>query len=635
MVLIIGTLIFISPQELTPNSIVYEKEDLKVSFYDALSTKIGDIELKSHPSVDYIKPVSGSYAITTWYDFNFINDISDGIGDIKFINMRDNKTVNREYSLVYWGVETDFKNGTQIYNWLDYNSRDIPNEVKTIGIKTKLEKNDWIDAVWTVKDFEITKHAQYIAIVNITHDSGWSIDSSNGGRCDGIQIMPNLDFYMINVTKPSSSTATTVVVQYQNLTNITTATYSGDVATFGVQRWFETGTKYLVRNYANGGAYDQTYKTYTYPGPADTTWLRVDNRSYSSDNGCFNTTNSQLGYITEIIDIGLSNTSNVSVSKVLTINITTANQTIFTTNPLYLSGVVGVGNLTITNVSLILNGSINQTNSSTIEGVYNFSLSPADGIYYWDFEAYDNESNRYTSENGTFQFNKTTPPITAPNQTLTIPNFNLSYESNLNISWNTYFTGIDNASQGGFVNISFIDYNPPIIQTLLPTYLSPNSNISNNYLGDYFQISTSREYISIQSYSENRTVNITAKACNDGGCINSNNFLVNISKGIEQQGGFLRKGSNWFLKIIPSGENLSFLAKFGIMFVVLLFITVVGYIGTSAASIEAPNNSYIVGIINLIFIAMFVSLGYISIWVVGLIFIIILSLYLLMRYKNG
>jgi Flp pilus assembly protein TadG len=60
-------------------------------------------------------------------------------------------------------------------------------------------------------------------------------------------------------------------------------------------------------------------------------------------------------------------------------------------------------NLGVKNVSLYLNGILNQTNSSGIAGSYQFSVSGfSTGGYNWTIKAYDNLSNFYTTETRNF-----------------------------------------------------------------------------------------------------------------------------------------------------------------------------------------------------------------------------------------
>jgi hypothetical protein len=61
--------------------------------------------------------------------------------------------------------------------------------------------------------------------------------------------------------------------------------------------------------------------------------------------------------------------------------------------------------ISILNVSFFLNGILNETNTSTTEGVYNFTKSLSAGSYNWSIIIYDNLSNSYTS--GFYFFNIT------------------------------------------------------------------------------------------------------------------------------------------------------------------------------------------------------------------------------------
>jgi len=58
--------------------------------------------------------------------------------------------------------------------------------------------------------------------------------------------------------------------------------------------------------------------------------------------------------------------------------------------------------LSIQNVSLLIDGVINETNSSGYEGVYNFSKTLGLGEHNWSIQAYDNESTLYKSETRDF-----------------------------------------------------------------------------------------------------------------------------------------------------------------------------------------------------------------------------------------
>ncbi|KKL78275.1 hypothetical protein LCGC14_2026470, partial [marine sediment metagenome] len=82
-----------------------------------------------------------------------------------------------------------------------------------------------------------------------------------------------------------------------------------------------------------------------------------------------------------------------------------SNNTIFTTKTNFFVGNVSDPSLLgIQNVSLILDGVINQTNSSGVEGNYNFSLTAPEGNHNWTIEAFDNIDNLHNASNGTLLF---------------------------------------------------------------------------------------------------------------------------------------------------------------------------------------------------------------------------------------
>ena len=97
-----------------------------------------------------------------------------------------------------------------------------------------------------------------------------------------------------------------------------------------------------------------------------------------------------------------------------------ANNTIFTTNDVTFSANVinSSTDILIANVSLLINGVINQTNTSGISGIYNFNKTLADGNYNWTVIAFGNNSVQYNASNGTLVF---TIDLTEINVTLNSP----------------------------------------------------------------------------------------------------------------------------------------------------------------------------------------------------------------------
>lgn len=95
--------------------------------------------------------------------------------------------------------------------------------------------------------------------------------------------------------------------------------------------------------------------------------------------------------------------------------------------------VTDFGSFGIKNVSSVLNGTINQTNSSHLDGIYTFVLNVPDGFWNQTIIAYDNSSSLSTALNGTLNFTVDTkaPELDSggsPNGTYNYmyPNYNLT-----------------------------------------------------------------------------------------------------------------------------------------------------------------------------------------------------------------
>lgn len=97
--------------------------------------------------------------------------------------------------------------------------------------------------------------------------------------------------------------------------------------------------------------------------------------------------------------------------------------------------------LGIKNVSLVIDGVIVQTNTSTVTGLYNFSQTVIDGNHNWTIIAYDNSDDLYNAINGTLFFSvDTTHPllnITIPtnNQTYIAANYTTTNAINIPLNW--------------------------------------------------------------------------------------------------------------------------------------------------------------------------------------------------------
>ncbi|MHA1880875.1 MAG: LamG domain-containing protein [Candidatus Heimdallarchaeota archaeon] len=183
------------------NKLTYSKNDLKVEFSNSLlllfkTSEIGTAELKSHKSVDEIRKVGAGTQVVMWYDFDFLGLYENGLGEVEFTDMKTGKTIERNYSFVYWGEESYevptysekvLKNGTIVYEqigtetktreaWLPYNSKDIPKGNIRIGLQTYVEIDDKVDGVWTIAGKRVKKHAGWTSSLNVDLISYWKLD---------------------------------------------------------------------------------------------------------------------------------------------------------------------------------------------------------------------------------------------------------------------------------------------------------------------------------------------------------------------------------------------------------------------------------------------------------------------------
>ncbi|KKN12724.1 hypothetical protein LCGC14_1013600 [marine sediment metagenome] len=189
MVLLVGNVSAFEWNELN-DKLTYSNDDLKVSWENwwGLGETIGTVELKSHKSVEEVLKFGfGKEEVVMYYDLDFLELYENGLGKVYLTDKRTNKEIQKEYSFVYWTNETYEKNiyeiqcskavnGTDVCEnvflgkenstrevWKPYNSRDIQKGKIRIGLKTYINKDDFIDGVWTIAGRKISKHALWSA----------------------------------------------------------------------------------------------------------------------------------------------------------------------------------------------------------------------------------------------------------------------------------------------------------------------------------------------------------------------------------------------------------------------------------------------------------------------------------------
>ncbi len=183
--------------------LIYSNDDLKVSWENwwGLGKTIGTAELKSHPSVNYVKKVGLGKQVVMWYDLNFTELYLNGLGNIELTDKRTGEIIDRDYSYVYWGdKERDIYGdgicslsvngtktcetiliGTETYKtWLPYNSREIPKGKIRIGIEVDNKQGDYIDGVWEIVGKKIKKHSLWQSSLETGLLSWWRLNETSG-----------------------------------------------------------------------------------------------------------------------------------------------------------------------------------------------------------------------------------------------------------------------------------------------------------------------------------------------------------------------------------------------------------------------------------------------------------------------
>lgn len=188
------------------NKLTYSEDDLKVELTNwfGLGVDYGSAELKSHTSVNEVLQVGAGEQVVMYYDFLFTELYKDGIGDVKFIDMKTGKIIQKNYTFVYWTTETrqrdiclreEVRKGFEDTNsffdcveyakedykwtgWLPYNSRDIPSKGIRIGLKINVEMNEHTDGIWTIGGKAVEKHAEWASSLNTNLISYYKLDNS-------------------------------------------------------------------------------------------------------------------------------------------------------------------------------------------------------------------------------------------------------------------------------------------------------------------------------------------------------------------------------------------------------------------------------------------------------------------------
>lgn len=344
-----------------------------------------------------------------------------------------------------------------------------------------------------------------------------------------------------------------------------------------------------------------------------------------------------------------------SVSSSLNVSLATPNYSNFTGNA-YLAGYVNTFPndtfISIANVSLIINGSINSTNTSGTEGLYNFTIPLGAGLYYWTLQAYGNDSSLYSASNGTYQFNKSLAPL---QQIKNFTNITAGFNEG-NFPFDDLYTYFDGASfyPNGTQGISYINFtfkNPDTgILTNLTTYFNYGGSSNRSYIDKFL---TSDLLLESQGFwnagytfplnfgygtgYKNMSIDITPTACNIyGSCVKGNTFNLHVVgyTTSNNPSNIFTQGSNWLANAFPDdASEISLFQRLGFVVVAMLVISLFAIFGLMIGGVEFPVPIYVAGVADVLLMMYFISIGYISIWLV--IFLVLLGMGIKFLFSNN
>jgi len=441
--------------------------------------------------------------------------------------------------------------GKETYEtWLPYNSLDIPKGKIRIGLETYVEVEDKIDGVWTIAGKKVRKHAEWDASLDVGLVECWKLEEIVGTTAYGELFTHNLTNTNMVIDQDGVDGRSYAGGNNKYLSNSTGFSFpTGD---FSVSGYFyhnslKDYTGLFQSNPSNTGWYllgrANGSFLFTLPGVAGFNtpgaivtgqWQKIV-LTHESDDwkiivgnvsvknvtsswgdvvGDFYIANDRSNLATRGLD---GRTDEICVwNRTLTITEAITYDMIYplpTTRPsvtlnfpinhynstsptITCNGtVIDIGGRDIVNVSLYIDGVLNETNSSGINNTdYYFTKIFTDGDYNWTYEAFNNQSASTTATTRLFNIN-TTPLIQFENPTpVNYYNSSSSYIP-INVSLTeTYFENITFSFYNGsltefyyedstrFINESLADglynYNVTIWTTTDQTNTTETRNIT-------------------------------------------------------------------------------------------------------------------------------------------------------------
>ncbi|MFO7888278.1 MAG: hypothetical protein R6U59_08165 [Eubacteriales bacterium] len=440
-------------------------KDMKVdisddTFFGLIKTKkMGTMELKSHKSPTDIKTVGTGWQVTMIYETNFGQAHKGALGDISFIDLDTGKEVDKKYKIVYLDgqlkereVCVKYENpnleesrntkmteeeieeyilnyqgdcleyGKETYGdgeWKEYNSKDIPKGKIILGLMVNNKIGEKIDGIWEVENKKIEKHAAWDVIETLTDATG--IIRSVNFNHDGSLLATGSHDDKVRIYDTSTWT------RQEILTDATSSILSVN---------FNHDGSLLAT-----GSNDDNVRIYD-----TSTWTRQEiltdatSAIYSVN---FNHDGSLLATGSSNKKVYIYDASYIPKGVTL---LSPHDAFMSGTEPVDFSANVTGFDGTVENVSLVINDTIEQTNTSGADGVYNFTETLSDGFHEWRVIAYNNDNEIFYSDtNRTLTVDSTLPILDAFLNTSTIYNYGditgLNYtitDDNLDTCWYEY-----------------------------------------------------------------------------------------------------------------------------------------------------------------------------------------------------
>lgn len=429
--------------------------------------------------------------------------------NFELIDLNTNQKISRQLDFKYksssksCSIKETLVNGTQIElcqqeEWKDINKYVFKSgEPVTIGIFTYTYFGDNVEWIPTLYGVEITEWASFQINQRFALQDAWtqeelpttnygsdtklsSLGAATGHRSmvlqfnisdvNGTAADSNLSLYLYN---DFGGVSFTIYAYYAS-----NQTWGEDILTFNLET--------ILGKDGTGGNSKSTSGVGWYVWNITTILQKAINNGDKNLTVYLNASGGNLGYYVYFgsSEYGTAgqrpyvNLSFIEAASFLNININLVspnNNTISTTNNLNFSVNVTPTNLLITNVSLLINGSIVSTNTSGLTGIYNFPKTLPDGNHNWTVIAYGNNSIQYTATNGTLFFTVSTtfPQIdfgvgTADNN---------SYKSQNYIYVNASVTTETPA------NITFTLFNTSLVNSTFKLMQNQTSNNTINWTG--------------------------------------------------------------------------------------------------------------------------------------------------------